>query len=149
MRLARAGSKFLGTAMASLGSGSDCQTISVAFLLELAGLDHRVAVAVEVGRAVDLAARDGDLVGGVGGAVGVVEVLLGIDALRVRNHAVGMSQPEVEPTSAKDTRLPLPSSGHTLTREPGPADDDGVIDRLAVVLGGRDGVTPESSLAST
>ena len=81
MRLASAGSKSLGTAMASLGSGSDCQTISVAFLLQLAALDHGVAVAVEVGRAVHLAAGHGDLVGGVGGAVGVGEVLLGIDAL--------------------------------------------------------------------
>jgi hypothetical protein len=31
------------------------------------------------------------------------------------NHAVGMSQPEVEPTSANDTRLPLPPSGQLFT----------------------------------
>jgi hypothetical protein len=31
------------------------------------------------------------------------------------NHEVGMSQPEVEPTSANETRLPLAPSGQLVT----------------------------------
>jgi hypothetical protein len=48
--------------------------------LQPAALDHGVAVAVEVRRAVDLTAGHRDLVGGVRGAVRVAEVLLGLDA---------------------------------------------------------------------
>ena len=56
----------------------------------------------------------------------------------VRNHAVGISQPDVEPTSANETRRPLPSCGHALMPLPG-CRRRSRSRSLAVVLRRRDG----------
>src|SRR5216110_1388416 len=118
MRRARAGSKVLGTAMASLGKGSDVHTTSVAFrssrppsIMALRLRSKSVAqstcpLATEISLAAWVAPSE------------YAKYSLGLMPL-VLNHAVGISQPDVEPTSAKDTRLPLAPSGHDLTL-PGP-----------------------------
>src|SRR5262245_44454499 len=118
MRRASAGSKFFGTAIASLGSGSDCQTTSVALrsslppsIIALRFRSKSVAqstwpLATEISLAAWVAPSE------------YAKYSFGLMPL-VLNHAVGMSQPEVEPTSANDTRLPLAPSGHDFTL-PGP-----------------------------
>src|SRR5215470_5904405 len=113
IRLARAGSKPLRTAMASLGRGSDSHTISVAFLSSLP--DSIMAVRF---RSKSVAQSTWPDATAISLAAWVapseyVKYSLGLIPF-VLNHAVGISQPDVEPTSAKDTRLPLPSSGQVL-----------------------------------
>src|SRR5262249_55770548 len=111
MRWASAGSKLLGTAIASLGSGSDVQTTSVArrsslppSIIALRLRSKSVAqstcpLATEISLAAWVAPSE------------YAKYSLGLMP-RVLNHAVGINQPDGEPTSANDPRLPLAPSGH-------------------------------------
>src|SRR6202022_3007403 len=117
-RLASAPSKPWRTARASLGSGSDCHTTSVAARSSLP--DSIIAVRL---RSKSVAQSAWPLATLISLAAWVApseyaKRVFGSSPLAL-NHALGMSQPDVEPTSANDTRLPLASSGHTLTPLPG------------------------------
>src|SRR5262249_25589298 len=92
---------------------------------------------VEVGRAIGLAARYGDLVGRVRGAVGVLEVLLRVDALRTeprrRDEPAGR-RADVGERHAATLAILRPGLDPAARL----AHDDRVVDRLAVVLRRRD-----------
>src|SRR5262249_48786064 len=118
MRLVSAGSKPCRAAIASLGSGSDCQTISVAAFSSLP--DSIIALRL---RSKSVAQSTCPLATAISFAACVApseywKYSFGLIP-RVRNQAVGISQPDVEPTSANDTRRPLPSCGHDLIPLPG------------------------------
>src|SRR5262245_18430777 len=118
IRSASSGSKSFGTAIASLGRGSDVHTTSVAVRSSL----PPSIIALRL-RSKSVAQSTWPLATEISFAACVepseyAKYSLGLMPF-VRNHAVGMSQPEVEPTSANDTRLPLAPSGHDFTL-PGP-----------------------------
>src|SRR2546430_10701657 len=118
IRWARAGSKPRRTAIASFGRGSDRQTISVALLSSLP--DSIIAVRL---RSKSVAQSACPLATAISFAACVAPSAYWKYSFcsmpLVLNHAVGMSQPEVEPTSANDTRRPLASCGQLLTPPPG------------------------------
>ena len=118
MRFASAGSNPLRTAMASLGSGSDCQTISVAFLSSLP--DSIIAVrfrSKSVAQSTCAAATAISFAAWVAPSE-YTKYSFGLIPF-VLNQADGISHPEVEPTSANETRLPFASSGQVLMPWPG------------------------------
>jgi hypothetical protein len=117
-RLVVTGSKPLRTAIASLGSGSEVQTTSVAVFSSRP--DSIIAFRLRsksVAQSTWPLATDISLAACVAPSEYAKKVFGSMP--RVLNHAVGISQPDVEPTSANDRRLPLPSCGHVLMPCPG------------------------------
>ena len=137
MRSASAGSKPLGTAMASLGRGSDVHTTSVAFFSSLPPSIMALRL-----RSKSVAQSTWPLATAISLAACVapseyVEVLLGVDALllepgRGDEPAGGRADVGERDALALAALRPRPY-------QPRLAHHDGVVDRLAVVLRGGDG----------